>query len=98
MIAEVTSGIHPEFLIFQLAALGILIGIFIFMKRMFGYSGVLFALFSIGILLAGYHGIDRLNNFDTADDVAGAILLGSDVFALLGLACYCHNRQACKKE
>jgi hypothetical protein len=98
MIAEVTSGIRPELFIGELVSLGLLIGIFIFVKKMFGYSGVLFALCAIGTLYAGYHGIDRLNNFESADDVAGAILLGTDIFALLGLACYCHNRQSNKKE
>ena len=98
MIAEVTSGIHPEFFMGQLVSFGILIGIFIFVKRTFGYRGVLFPLCAIGILCAGYYGIDRLNNYDSADDVAGAILVGTDVFALLGLACYCHNRQTTKKE
>jgi hypothetical protein len=98
MIAEVSIGFQPEFAIFQLAAVGILIGIFILMKKKFGYSGLLFTLFSIGILFTGILGIDRLINFDSADDLAGAILLGVNIFAVLGAACYYHNFQTNKKE
>lgn len=98
MTAEVSVGIQPEFLVAQLLMVIVLIGIFAVAKKFFGYLGILFWICLIGIVYAGYHGVERLSNFGSDDDVAGAILLSGDVLAMVGLACYWHNRQAGKKE
>lgn len=100
MFASVSQSfeISPVLAIGQLLSIGLVIAIFVFVKRSYGFSGVLIALSLIGVLCAGYHGFDRLNNYESVDDVAGALLLGIGIFALLGLACYVRISAAKNKE
>lgn len=92
-----STGISPFFAIAQLISIGVVVAFFLFIKRSHGYSGVLFVMSVIGSLFAGYHGIDRLDNYESADDIAGAILLGIGIFALSGLGIYART-YATKKE
>ena len=90
MFASISQsfGISPVFAIGQLLFIGLVVSIFVFVKRSYGFSGVIIALILIGVLCAGCLGFYRLNNYESVDDVAGAILIGIGIFALLGLAFY----------
>lgn len=95
---ETSFQIRPELLAGQVVLLAALVFIFIKIRKALGYTGVFFSLALLGCLVAGYHGLVRLNNSEIADDMAGAILVALVVLAFTGMALYLRRCQGRKME